>query len=258
MFTSLLRLFARFNSYMTSKKGTVLLSFALTGFIPSYCQVNLQPFDAESIIQARKTRVLDDYLQRSITNILHGRKYNLIYFQAIRNSQFFKEKAPEQGYVEYDEVLFKDIDIQYDLYTQEIVVLIELKGGSQYVTLDTSRIKRFSIGEDSFHHIRNDKLLDQGFYQVAYAGKESSLFISRTKKKKVTKNTTGIEIDFTLQSNYYLRNVRGTFTIKTKKQFLNAFGNSQSVKSIIKKHKIRFTKRQLEKSFITALQLIEK
>ena len=89
----------------------------------AFCQQNDAPAD---IIATRYMGVLDNYQKADITSIITGRRYTAIYDGADKN-RFFKSKDPTIGTVIYDNIIVEDIEIQYDLVDQQIVVLLETR-----------------------------------------------------------------------------------------------------------------------------------
>ena len=218
---------------------------------PSYCQTN---GDHGDFLEARKRMVYENHASSYVAHILTGKEYKLRYPGA-KNSQFFKGKHPESGMLAYDGVVFEDIEIQYDLFSQKVVILLDTKNYIKHVSIDSEKVSAFSIKGYDFRHIKRDSVMKDGFYQVAFEEEYGSLFIKRRKDKNDVSNDKNYTVKFVPVTRYFVKNLYGTFRVNSKKSFLKAYGNDENLKGTIKRNKLKFSKKKIENSLITAISM---
>lgn len=234
-------------------KRLVCTLFFIISYMSSFCQSGFQ----SSIKAIRRQNVEEIYKQTNVTHVLTGRDYQLKYLYAV-NSQFFNDQYPSKGSLVYDGILFPDITIQYDLYAQKVVVLLESNTRDKYISINNSGISKFSIGNSCFVNLPGDSIITKGIYQESFAGHLSTLYVKRIKIKRETiENKRRITWKFSSEDRYFIRNRFGTFEISNKKEFINAFHGSEQLIEILKKYKIRTTRRKLENGIMEALQYMD-
>ena len=208
----------------------------------------------QEILEARKQGVISHHSESYVANVLTGRG-----FSDYRNQfkQFFLGKYTVSGSLVYDGVLFEDIEMQYNLYEQNIVVLLETEQVERYITLTTDKVSRFSVYGHDFVQVPGDSVMEQGIYEQAFAGTNSSVFIRRTVQEHKTIEDRVAKFEYTPVNRYYVKNEFGTFRVASKKELLEAYQNSGQLLSIVKKHKIKFSKRKIEQGLVTAISQFE-
>jgi hypothetical protein len=93
--------------------------------------------------------------------------------------------------------------------------------------------------------------------QAAYAGVNSNVFIKRTKTKLQTIEDQKINIEYNPVNKYFVRNEFGTFHITGKKTFKEAYQNSEQIISILKKYRIKLSKKNIEQGLVAAASYLE-
>ncbi|MFY0652147.1 MAG: hypothetical protein JXQ96_08950 [Cyclobacteriaceae bacterium] len=200
-------------------------------------------------------KVINHYVNSDVSHSLSGRKYILRYVGAV-NSQFFRGLHPDDGYLIYDGIKYPNIEIQYDIFAQKVVVLLETRDNSQYVTVDNHKVEEFSFNGFVFTNVKGDEVMDEGLYQFAFDG-DSDLFIKRTKTRKESFESNKQIISFTSKNAFFVRNDFGTFKVNGKKSLLAAYQDSDELLAVIKKNRIKFAKKNLEQGLYNAIQLFE-
>ena len=222
--------------------------------IGSASQAQLKKEDLD-IIKQREQQVALENNSADIASVLTGKVYALRQTYAI-NSQFFNDTNPMDASIRYDGVWFEHIMMQYDLSTQQIVVLLKTKFNEKYVSIDKEKVDYFNLGGSVFKKITQDSVMDDGIYQIAFAGEHGNLYIKRI-KNRVEKVTDKITVQFNPVNFYYVSNTFGTFSITSKNDFLNAYNNNPQVKNLLKEHAIKFTKHRIEQGLLTALLVLD-
>jgi len=233
------------------KQLLALLLIILT-WLPGKSQSDYS--DAE-LLAIRSQSVISNYQGYKVADILNGKDYTIKHLHAI-NSQLFMGLSPSRGTLVYDGVLLHDIEMQYDLFNQEFVILLESDRISRYVSIDQQKISNFSFAGFNFIYIENDNALEDGIYQVAFKGGKSTLFIKRSKNMTSTAKSDAL-IRYIPVNKYFVKNNNGTFSISSKKSLLSAFNDSEELKSILKIHKIKFSQKKIEQGLITAITLYD-
>jgi len=178
-----------------------------------------------NVEDARIEIVKKNYISSNVGNVISGKNYDLKYLNTI-NSQFYKNSYPSEGSLLYDGVYFPLIEIQYDLFSQKVIVLLESKRNNRYVSIDTEKVIEFSIGNVFFERVINDSILQQGIYELAFNGSNSEVLIKRIKKRKEKTIGEKIMYVFAQQDLYFVKNRFGLFQVSNRKTFLNAYENS--------------------------------
>ncbi|MDN5211013.1 hypothetical protein QQ020_03100 [Fulvivirgaceae bacterium BMA12] len=234
-------------------KNIVTLISVLIFWSSSFGQSGIATAD---LLEARKEQVHQNHKDAFVAHILTGRYYSLKY-EGAKNSQFFRSKNLVKGTMVYDGVVFNDVEIQYDLYIQKIVAMLDTKNYIRHVTIDGERVSEFSIVGCDFRRIKDDTVMQEGFYQVAFEGDNAHLFIKRNMEKKESIENNRIRQEFLPVDRYYIKNAFGTFPVQKKKSVLEAYNHAKEVMATIKKNKLKFSKKKREKSLIELVSLLD-
>ena len=209
----------------------------------------------QELLNKQEQRANAVYESSDVAKVITGKIYALKQTYAI-NSQFFNDKNPLKGTLVYDGIRFEDIDMQYDLSTQKIIVLLETKSNKKYVSVDTEKVSWFSIDGADFTRVSGDSVMTDGVYQLAYTGDFSRLYIKRI-KNRVQKVTDNITVEFKPANFYYLVNSFGTFEISGRKSLIGAFKDKVDVKKVLKPYDFSFSTKRIEKSLLMAIPLLD-
>ena len=235
-------------------KKKILLFIVITfGWLCSFCQSREND---SKIFETRSSGIYKHYQDSYIATIISGKGYYPDY-KGAKNSPYFRSNGLEFGTLIYEGIRFRNIEIQYDLYAQQVVVQLETKNDTQLVIIDSDKVSGFEINQYEFVNVRTDSVMNSGIYQVAYKGPNSNLFVKRRTDKDVELNHQEIIIEFLPKNDYYIKNDFGSFHIKSKKSLLKAYNNSSELISILKVNKIRFSKSQIESGLIDVLSLLD-
>ncbi len=234
------------------KKFLLLHTMIVTALVPLLGQSH----DLDSdVLEARRQGVQSHYTDRYPANILTGKLYTN---QRNQFKQFFLGKYIENGSLVFDGVLFEDIELQYNLYEQNLVVLLETESTERYITVTLDKVSWFSIYGHEFTQVAGDSVMEKGIYELAYDGANSSVFIKRKFNESSLIVDRKVTYEYTPVNDYYVKNEFGTFPVANKKELLQAYGNSRKLNSIIKKHKVRFSKKRIEHGLVTAISALER
>lgn len=210
----------------------------------------------ESILEARQQYASNSYQQSYTAHILTGRKYKYLYPNAL-NSAFFRGDEMTMGTLVYDGRVFENIEIQYDLFINKVVAVMETDDNSYYITLDSDKVDQFSFEGHDFLHVRGDSIMQNDIYHVLHDGNRGELYAKRMKssQRKIIDRKTFWE--FHDDNEYYVRNEAGTYRISSKKDFYAAFSYLDNLDAIIKAVKLKFSKDKIESGLMQALEMID-
>jgi len=230
----------------------LLLSW-LTCFAPLLCQVSAET--QTEMLLARQQAAYTHHADFYVANILTGRQ-----FEDYSNTfkQFFMGKYTERGSLVYDGVFFDDIELQYNVYTQNVVALLETVNTERYVVVTPDKVSAFSVYGHDFVNVPGDSVMAGGIYELAYGGEKSSVYIKRTSVEERMVEDGKMRVEYEPVSRYYVSNEFGSFHVTGKKKLIQAYQKSPQLIRIIKTNKLRFSKRQIEQGLVQAISSLEK
>ena len=224
------------------------------------CVVGILPLSGQSdklsaeLLEARKQMVYSHHEEAYVAGILTGKQFT-DYNNKFK--QFFLGKYTSQGSLVYDGVLFEDIELQYNIFTQDVIALMETHRSERYVEVTPDKVSAFSVYEHDFVHLAGDSVMAPGIYELAYGGVNSSVFIKRTSISNKLVDGNQINIEYEPVSKYFVRNQFGTFRVSSKKKLIQAYQKSPRLIRIIKTNRIKFSKKKIEQGLVEAVSKLE-
>ena len=200
----------------------------------------------------RKTIIYNAYAHHNVNHIITGKEYDDHFTDAI-NSRFFHGSYPEAGQLIYDGVFYPKIDIQYDTYGHEVVVLLESTAGSQLISIDKEKITQFSFNGYLFKMIKNDSTISNGLYQILYQD-GNTILLSKRGKEKTERIEYGVhQVIFDPKNKFYIKKRSGTFEVSNKKDLYQAYSKNKKVVEVIKKSRAKFSSKYIEASLLKVI-----
>jgi len=149
------------------------------------------------------------------------------------------------GSVFYDGYQYNNVKMLYDIYKDELVILIY----NQFmrISLISEKVRYFNLLDQHFIYVKNDPAnsnsLKSGFYDELYGGKIQVL----SKKTKSIQNSTdytgNIIPYFSPAKDYYLLKSGKYYTVNSEGAFLDALNDhKKEVKQFVKSNNIKFKK----------------
>lgn len=204
----------------------MLLSVNFNGFfILAFLSVKCLP------LLANNTKTDTTKISNLNSHLFNGSIYNRYAANAV-GYPYFATNKPMTGSVHYDTHLYKNVQLQLDIYTQELVLSSPLL--QQPITLVTSKIDSFTIGNHRFINIKQtatDEPLS-GFVELIYEGLLTSAFAKHEKRIEQSLRSD--------DSKQYL-NEYNTFFIRYKNK-LTIIGNESDLLNVFKEDKARIKK----------------
>jgi hypothetical protein len=161
----------------------------------------------------------------------------------VKGFPYFKSADILQGSVYYDDNLYNNVSMYYDLVSKQLVILDYTKNFP--VALISSKVKYFIIDNNRFFNasISNDLPLplDDGFYQVLYNNKTS--VYAKKEKQLVLAPKDENENHYKEFDYYFIYADNKLYKADNKKTVLNAFGKRKNeLKKYIHANKVSFKK----------------
>ncbi|HEY8930168.1 MAG TPA: hypothetical protein VIM55_13295 [Mucilaginibacter sp.] len=174
--------------------------------------------------------------------LFSGVEYNFHDPHIKGNAYYLDINGFSAGTVYYDGLLYNKVSLLYDLFTDDLVVLLPNRV-SKFVAIK-ERVKWFNYQGGHFININTDTLanntvLKSGYYLQIYSGRSEVLGRYEKTMQTSTNSTTGVENYFSQTKDFYLRknnvyyrvNSKGALqdVLKDKKKELKKFMNANNI-----------------------------
>lgn len=204
-----------------------------------------QDFLPDSVVYKRaldQTISSNTSLGTKNSGLYTGSRYVRDYYR-VKGHPFFELDSLEKGDIFYNGILFKNVDLLYDLSHDNVVTKYAEDANLVLVSEKTAYFKLrghlFVAGSDA---------LGRGFYDVLYAGKIEVL-AQRKKELVPWSKTTEFDAAFSQTNNYFIYKDSSYQKVNSKQELLNALRDKETeLKNFISKNKPDF-----RKDFETAL-----
>ncbi|WP_439698484.1 hypothetical protein ACFGVS_09935 [Mucilaginibacter sp. AW1-7] len=165
------------------------------------------------------------------------------YDSSIKGSPYLDDiDAWRPGSVEYDGQNFENVSMIYDLYTDQLVVL--LYNHASPIALIADKVSNFDLHQRHFVRVPNSNGgIKAGFYEQLYGGK--SQVIKRTEKLlKSTSGSNGRErffVPFKEAPDYYIKKGSVYYKVSNQSSVLDLFADKKKeLKQYIKDKHLQF------------------
>jgi hypothetical protein len=195
-------------------------------------------------------------LVKHSTAIYNGREY-LEYYHTIHTGHpFFATVQFGKGSVMYDNILYEDVFLKYDLVKNE--VLIKEPTGIFSLILFNDKIGYFTLHGETFVRIVDtgtENTLATGLYQLLYNGTHATLL--KKEKKTIQSNVSQLEgVRNYIESSidYYIQTGDGYHSVNTQREILNVLKDKKNeLQAYIRKNKLKFRKTSTEASLLSTV-----
>ncbi len=179
------------------------------------------------------------------SRLYNGMQYDLYNPHMKGNAYYDDVDSWNKGSVFYDGYLYTNVNMMYDIYKDEVVILIY--NNFMRISLISEKIRDFDLLNQHFIYLKNDPAnsnsLKTGFYGELYGGKIQVL----SKKTKNIQNSTdylgNITPYFSPVKDYYLFKNGKYYTVNSQGAFLDALSDhKKEIKQFIRTNNIKFKK----------------
>jgi hypothetical protein len=163
--------------------------------------------------------------------------------QDVDEHPYFLSEDWIMGDVHYDDELFTNVPLMYDLYSGQLIT--EHSASGHAIQLIFEKVKRFTMKDHVFEKINNESvsgsLPETGFYDILYAG-DTKVVSRRQKLQSEEIYSTYIEVSYDEKYRYFLFKNGIFFPVKSKASVLKILSDEkQSLRRHLKTNKIKFS-----------------
>jgi hypothetical protein len=177
--------------------------------------------------------------------LYNGTEYTFYDPTITGNAYYSDVKAFTPGSVTYNGIVFNQVPMLYDLYSDQVVVL--LYNNFTKFALITEKVTSFDFLKHHFVNINADTLannteIKSGYYDELYNGR-SQVLAKRSKNIQTTAGQASIESYFNSTKSYYLRKNNIYYSITSKGTMLDVLKDKKKqLQQYIKANQINFRK----------------
>lgn len=179
------------------------------------------------------------------SSLYNGTEYT--YYDPIitGNAYFADIKAFTPGTLNYNGVIFRQVPMLYDIYSDQVVIL--LYNHFTKIALVKEKVKSFDYSGHHFIYINTDTLinnitLQSGYYDELYNGR-SQVLAKREKNVQTTSSQSNLEQYFNEIKSYYLRKNNVYYSINSKGSMLDVLKDKKKqLQQYIRASEINFRK----------------
>lgn len=226
----ILKLYCKNLSLKSTNYSTVILILLLLS-INSFSQTN----EKKEI-----SNYLDKKIGGEILNINNG-KIHIDPYNLKNSHNYYIDKNFVKGSVFYDNQLYENVLIKYDIYKDQLVKSFE-NNNTFGITLTNEKTDYFLIEDKRFINIDNKYQFPKvitGFFEEKYLGKNISLYIKRSKTAKEIIIETTLYTEFKELTDYQLLYNSKFTPVNTQKEILTIFPQlKKEIKDYYKKNKL--------------------
>jgi hypothetical protein len=231
-------------------------SFAFL-FLFAVCGLQAQQYAIDSAITSDDTGYAKHlyFAKRAEELAIFNGVYHHGYPPSIEGHAYFQSPEWQKGYVIYDNILYENMAMKYDLLKDQLIVTPKEQSG-MLITLFSPRVEQFSFS--TFTFIRIDKTdqnsyLSPGFYQQLVRGKLTAL-AKRTKIINEKIEGTALLQKFEETVKYYLLKGGIFYPVKHKKDILTIVKDRRKeVQRFLLKNKLNYRKDR-EKTLVAVVE----
>jgi len=182
--------------------------------------------------------------QRGAESAIYNGKLFYSYSSDIEGIPYFQSANWQKGTVVYENIIYEDILMKYDLVKSQLIVTPNETGG-MHISLYSPRIQEF--GFSGFHFIyfnkkKDNSSLPEGFYQLLVKG---TITVFANTKKIISEKIVGNTLDKKFEEivSYYLLKKGQYYHINSQNDLLNALEeHRKEIKVLLKTMKLKYRK----------------
>ena len=215
----------------------IILVFSLIG--------NSQFYYDDSALVSGSSKYLENFYNktRHDFNVLYNGPFHYSYPIMEKGSPYFSGEDWQKGSVTYEDIIYDNVLMKYDLVKDQLIVMVEEKGHLP-LELFSPRIKEFSYKDLKFIYIpRNSPLsLKEGFYHQLSKGKITALCKTENTMEQIIVDDK-IEWKVNQRKKYFIIDNNHSRTINRQRDLMEAVKNHrQQISNYLKERKLKFKK----------------
>ncbi len=219
---------------------TGCLSFLCYLLITSYCIAQSAKPDTTFLSSAKEYQAaLYNQFIRGQARLYNGSEYRDFYSKNDEHPYFGVDDW-SFGDILYDEEIYKNIPLFYDIYHDKVITEHLLNGAK--LELISEKVQRFSFSGHTFVRLQKNetKVISDGFYDRLYDG-HTKVYCRREKQLQQKIESNDIIARFEERTRIFILTKGTYFPVKKKGSVLDVMGDKkQELKSFLKKNKIKY------------------
>jgi len=232
---------------MLKKFPKYLLLFLFACFVKNVVQAQAIPDSLGSAQTSVYANVQQDFYKKigSQSRLYNGIQYDGYDPHIKGNACYNDVDTLHTGSVFYDGYEYNNVKMLYDIYQDELVILIY--NHFLRISLISEKVRDFDVLNQHFIYLKNDPAnsnsLKSGFYGDLYDGKIQVLSRKTKSMQNQTDYTGNIIQYFSPSKDYYLFKNGKYYTVNSEGAFIDALGDhKKEVKQFEKSNDIKFKK----------------
>jgi len=232
--------------------------FALAGIL-GYNQAAGQatpPDSANTLLAIKNLSERYNQALEDEKHIFNGKEYISPDKYYLKGHPFFQSSEEQDGDVYYDNFLYTNIPLLYDVTLDQIV--LPAPAGSLLFKLENQKVASFKVHGHTFIRLVTDSVAQSairtGFYDVLVDGKTKAL-AKRIKEPAEDITERGMEGSFLVKDKFFVFKNERYFPVSTKKSLLKIFAeNKKELQKFIRSQRLSFKKENREASLVKLVQ----
>ncbi len=188
-----------------------MLSKRLKFTFPLFAFIGLGAFSQDNS-QNKIYETYDKIVGLDNTGLYNGTEFTDPFLNTDGSFRYFNGFDYTKGSLKYNGQYYTNVSLKYDLLDDNLLVRSDDNLSIFNVKLIPEFLSEFSIYNKHFIRLTatNLSLSGNGFFEKAYPGKDLSLYIKHTKKKKDKPLKSGIQYSFK-EANFYVLQNEGVY-----------------------------------------------
>ncbi|BFM43344.1 hypothetical protein CFS9_19850 [Flavobacterium sp. CFS9] len=140
-------------------------------------------------------------------------------------NRYYISEDFRKGSMQYHDQNYSDLLLNYDTYTDELVIKPYGELNTTKINLFTENISSFKIGNDQFVHLKFPNLttFSKGYYEEVPVGNNIILYIKHSKEKKKINKAEVDLIGYTDRKEFILLKQNNFYPVNDKKEIISLF-----------------------------------
>lgn len=140
-------------------------------------------------------------------------------------NRYYISEDFRKGSMQYHDQNYSDLLLNYDTYTDELIIKPYGELNTTKINLFTENISSFKIGNDKFVHLKFPNLTTfrKGYYEEVPVGNNIILYIKHSKEKKKINKAEVDLIGYTDRKEFILLKQNNFYPVNDKKEIISLF-----------------------------------
>lgn len=222
--------------------------------VSNFCSSQSNDSSYSFLIDAKASALLNyNNLIKDQLGVFNGAEY-VEYGISIKGNPFFLTSDFSTGYIEFDDMLYQDIALIYEVVQDKVLIeYYDYNGHKKELALQNDRVKSFEYEGHNFVNVNEHNpigSLKNGFYDVLL---DDEINIYASRRKQITKSIKNgiLYREFSIEDQFFIRLSNNIHRVSGKSSLFKLFGNHKNeLKQHIKTNRLDF-KHNFEESLIS-------